>query len=230
LSAIERRIDLDSADFSSLSFEALNALLLNSSVNIDSEDSLLRVILNLPLQSRFLLRHIQLPFLSFEGLSLLAKHFNTSPESFWEWTAEVIARTPLSPSPLLSSLIISSFPIIFAEFRRKTFKLLWRGSRDGFGAQAFHDRCDGHANTLAIILDTNGNIFGGFTPVEWESRTPRARPPMGRGMMMMQWGLRKLKCCKPDDSLQRFLFILKNPHSVTARRFLLEAEEKHRAI
>jgi hypothetical protein len=49
------------------------------------------------------------------------------------------------------------------------FKILWRGSRDGFEAKEFHRRCDGHENTLTVILDTKGNFFGGFTPGEWES-------------------------------------------------------------
>jgi hypothetical protein len=67
-------------------------------------------------------------------------------------------------------VIVSDFPEIFAEFRGKQFTLLWRGSRDGFGAFDFHSRCDGHANTLTVILDTNGSIFERFTMVEWESR------------------------------------------------------------
>jgi hypothetical protein len=67
------------------------------------------------------------------------------------------------PHPL-NSRIISNFPERFAEFRVKHFEKLWRGSRDGFGASAFHRRCDGHANTLTMILDTKGNIFGDFTP------------------------------------------------------------------
>jgi hypothetical protein len=37
-------------------------------------------------------------------------------------------------------------------------------------ARHFHGRCDGHAPTLTLIQDTEGNIFGGFTPVEWEPR------------------------------------------------------------
>jgi uncharacterized coiled-coil protein SlyX len=37
------------------------------------------------------------------------------------------------------SLIVSDSPAIFAEFRGKQFKLLWRGSRDGFGASNFTD-------------------------------------------------------------------------------------------
>jgi hypothetical protein len=36
------------------------------------------------------------------------------------------------------SRIISSFPPLFDEFRGKRFLLLWRGSRDGFGARNFH--------------------------------------------------------------------------------------------
>jgi hypothetical protein len=43
--------------------------------------------------------------------------------------------------------------------------LQWRGSRDGFGAIDVHKRCDGRANTLTLILDTGGNVFGGFTPL-----------------------------------------------------------------
>jgi hypothetical protein len=71
----------------------------------------------------------------------------------------------------LDSLIIADFPEIFAELRGKHFEVLWRGSRDGFGAKEFHERCDGHANTLTVILDTKGNIFGGFTPLEWDSKS-----------------------------------------------------------
>jgi hypothetical protein len=61
---------------------------------------------------------------------------------------------------------------------------------------------------LTVILDTKGNIFGGFTPLEWES------------------GLKY----KADDSQKSFLFTLKNPHNIPARRFALKAEKKHEAI
>jgi hypothetical protein len=119
------------------------------------------------------------------------------------------AAVPPSPPPVrLDSLIVSFFPAIFAEFRGKWFWLLWRGSRDGFGARDFHSRCDGHANTLTVILDTNGNVFGGFTPVEWDSTS--------------RW--------KADASVMSFVFTLKNPHNIPARRFALRADEKWRAI
>jgi hypothetical protein len=58
------------------------------------------------------------------------------------------------------------FPAPFAEFGGKRFTLLWRGSRDGFSARDFHSLCDGHAPTLTLIQDTEGNIF---VAVEWDS-------------------------------------------------------------
>jgi hypothetical protein len=184
---------------------------LSESISIGSEDALLRFILKLGPGYRDLLRHIQIAFLSEDGLSLLEEHFEIPPESLWQCAAEWIAR-PRPPPPLLDSQIISEFPDIFAEFKGKHSELLWRGSRDGFRAQKFHRLCDGHANTLTVILDTKGNIFGGFTPVEWESRTPRR-----------SWD--DSNCWKWDDSLNSFLFTLKNPHNVPARRFALKNEK-----
>jgi hypothetical protein len=76
-----------------------------------------------------------------------------------------VPAPPQAPAGF-ASLIVADFPALFAEFGGKRFTLLWRGSRDGFGACHFQGRWDGHANTLLLILDTAGNIFGGFTPVE----------------------------------------------------------------
>jgi hypothetical protein len=128
------------------------------------------------------------------------------------------ASTARNPTPALRSAIISDFPEVLAEFRGKRFALLWRGGRDGFGARDFHDRCDGHANTLTLIEDTKGNIFGGFTPLEWESRVWNGNQG------------KESNTFKADESMKSFLFTLKNPHNVPARRFALKAEKKHRAI
>jgi hypothetical protein len=147
-----------------------------------------------------LLRHIQWDFVSTAAITSLCKD---PTESVW---LVVSARAMTAPG--FDSLIVSEFPPLFEEFRVKHFNLLWRGSRDGFTAQEFHRRCDGHANTLTIVMDTKGNIFGGFTPVTWDSN----------------------RFTKTDNSLRSFLFTLKNPHGVLARKFPLKAEEKHGAI
>jgi hypothetical protein len=136
-----------------------------------------------------------------------------------------VLAPPQASAPFTSLIVVADFPALFAEgkkkkfgrgkpsgpfaeFRGKRFTLLWRGSRDGFSAPYFHGRCDGHANTLTLIEDTEGNIFGGFTPVKWDSSN--------------QW--------KADPSLKSFVFTLKNPHRFPARKFALKAKEKDFAI
>jgi hypothetical protein len=149
------------------------------------------------------------------------------PESLWQGFCDNRVRffgTVPSPSPRagtasasaptpgdFASLIVTDFPALFGEFRGKRFALLWRGSRDGFGARDFHNRCDGHPNTLTLIQDTGGNIFGGFTPVKWDIGGHAS-------------GYRA------DPSESSFLFTLKNPHNFPAKKFGLKSEEKNKAI
>jgi hypothetical protein len=60
-----------------------------------------------------------------------------------------------------------------------------------------------------VILDTEGNIFGGFTPAKWESGSDHS---------------------KADDSQKSFLFTLKNPHNVPPTTLPLKAEGTNLAI
>ena len=50
--------------------------------------------------------------------------------------------------------------------------LVYRGSRDGFGASDFHQKCDSRPNTLTILKANTGSIFGGFTQNEWNQIGP----------------------------------------------------------
>jgi thiol-disulfide isomerase/thioredoxin len=130
------------------------------------------------------------------------------PPQAWPPATSAVA---LPPAPAgFASLIVVDFPALFAEFCGKCFTLLWRGSRDGLGAGDFHRRCNGSAPTLTLLQDTDGNIFDGFTPVEWKS-------PRGR------------ECeSKSDASVKRFLFPLQNQHNFAATKFALKAEGKGR--
>jgi hypothetical protein len=123
-------------------------------------------------------------------------------------------RGPSQRGVGFGSVIAPSLPEIFAEFGAKRFSLLWRGGSDGFAAQDFHRCCDGHANTLTLIEDTKGNIFGGFTPVEWDSRKWNGKT----GVESNLW--------KADVNLKSFIFTLKNPHGLPARKFPLKPEKK----
>ena len=57
------------------------------------------------------------------------------------------------------------------EFSLKDkWTLLYRGTRDGFGADDFHLKSDGHKNTLTILKAKGSSyIFGGFTSITWGS-------------------------------------------------------------
>jgi hypothetical protein len=137
------------------------------------------------------------------------------------------APAPTSPASAVAvppsgwnSAIVPDFPTLLEDFKEKRFTLLWRGSRDGCDPRDFHRHCDKHPNTLTVILDTQGNIFGGFTPVKWKSpRKPFFRDDDGL-----------VSKNTADPSLRSFLFTLKNPHNVPARRFALKAEQKKEAI
>jgi hypothetical protein len=50
------------------------------------------------------------------------------------------------------------------------WSLLYRGTRDGFGSDDFHSKCDGHSNTLTLLKAKQTSfIFGGFASVVWDN-------------------------------------------------------------
>ncbi|PKC03030.1 hypothetical protein RhiirA5_424367 [Rhizophagus irregularis] len=51
------------------------------------------------------------------------------------------------------------------------FKLILRGSRDGFSSSKFHEICDDQSHTISIIKVKDSNeILGGYNPLPWNSR------------------------------------------------------------
>jgi hypothetical protein len=78
--------------------------------------------------------------------------------------------------PFKSQILTGRQPfglIKLCEFSLKDkWTLLYRGTRDGFGANDFHSKCDGHKNTLTI-LKAHGTsfVFGGFTSINWNGST-----------------------------------------------------------
>jgi hypothetical protein len=207
-----------------LSVEALDSLLTDfvfgTGTGIEGEGWLLSTLVGCGSDYFQLLHHIRWDFLSVsEIVSILSANPGIAipPESLWQAIGDGRGRFFAPPHPFqcqcqcqsgITSLIVADIPALLAEFNGKHFSLLWRGSRDGFGARDFHLRCDGRAPTLTLIEDTKGNIFGGFTPVEWES----------------DWK------DKADPSLKSFVFSLKNPHNFPARKCALKADKQDRAI
>lgn len=73
----------------------------------------------------------------------------------------VVKLSILTNHQMSELMKLCEFPI------NQNWRLLYRASKDGFGASDFHSRCDGQENTLTIIKSTNGNVFGGYTEKEW---------------------------------------------------------------
>jgi len=58
----------------------------------------------------------------------------------------------------------------FGPKARVQLKLLFRGSKDGFNAGAFHSKCNNQGATLTVVKAQNRpNIFGGYTSMSWSS-------------------------------------------------------------
>jgi hypothetical protein len=49
-----------------------------------------------------------------------------------------------------------------------SFKLIYRGSRDGYTADAFHQKCGHTANTITLIKTPKNYIFGGYIEGNWK--------------------------------------------------------------
>ncbi|RIB07198.1 hypothetical protein C2G38_2252777 [Gigaspora rosea] len=50
------------------------------------------------------------------------------------------------------------------------FKLLVRGTRDGFSPQSFHNRCDFQGATVLVMkIHGSGHLIGGYNPLNWDS-------------------------------------------------------------
>ena len=74
-------------------------------------------------------------------------------------------------APLEYTLMNSSY---FAKLngwigRACKYTLLFRASRDGFAASAFHSRCDNKGPTVTIIKTEYDRVIGGYTTVSWDS-------------------------------------------------------------
>jgi len=51
----------------------------------------------------------------------------------------------------------------------KKMELIYRGTRDGMTNTAFHNKCDNKGETITLIKNEKGNIFGGYASIPWTS-------------------------------------------------------------
>jgi len=48
-------------------------------------------------------------------------------------------------------------------------ELIYRGTRDGMTSNVFHNKCDNKGETITLIKNEKGNIFGGYASIPWTS-------------------------------------------------------------
>jgi hypothetical protein len=124
--------------------------------------------------------YVEITFLSSEGISQFVETFPFEElrTSHWEKIVSRLVgvcdetfrlRRFCKGQRLEESTILSDIPTPLKQFEKGKWALLYRGSRDGFRSSNVHSKCDSHPNTVTVILTTKGFIFGGFTPIAWDS-------------------------------------------------------------
>jgi hypothetical protein len=210
-------IDYCSSHFLALSHSQLLALdkdilyriLTSPLLQIETEDQLLQKLIELGDDYLDLWGCIEARYLSRNSLTVFTNKmkFNLVTESIWESVIRCLNETSDSELPERrfyktvwgGSDILTDFPSIFGKFWNKKRTLLYRGTRDGFGSGVFHTKCDCQRNTLTIILTTKGYVFGGFTPIAWDSSSGY----------------------KPDSTKESFVFSLISPRGKVPQKFAL---------
>ncbi len=91
-----------------------------------------------------------------------------------EATVASLAFSPTckaTASPVLDSMIADNACLaVLAAWLKKssvTLELLYRNTRDGATAEAFHRKCDGVPGTVVLAKARNGFVFGGLNTSTW---------------------------------------------------------------
>jgi hypothetical protein len=189
-----------SAELRCLPKRTLHNLLSSSSLVLQSEDALLQLLMDIDSETYEFWHYIEISLLSDEGRSRYAQwlRFDRLTPDIWSKIVSHLQgvkvdevrrrRFHRTDGCAGQSSILATVPAPLKQFEEKKWKLLYRGSSCGFRSCDFHRACDGHPNTVTVILTMNGNIFGGFTPIAWNSNE--------------EW--------EADDSQRSFLFTVKD--------------------
>ncbi|KAG9289080.1 hypothetical protein G9A89_022389 [Geosiphon pyriformis] len=87
----------------------------------------------------------------------------------------------------------------FEDQRENDFKLLFRGSRDGFTPADFHRLCDNKGATISVFkVKGTGQLIGGYNPQSWHSRNKFLE---GKGSFIFSLGDGKVG----NDKLSKFV-------------------------
>ena len=77
------------------------------------------------------------------------------------------------------------------------FNLVFSTQKDGPSTSTFHMHCDGVSPTITIVMDTNGNKFGGYTTSSWAQPSPSSGYARDTDAFVFNLS-KKLKYIQPD--------------------------------
>jgi hypothetical protein len=194
--------------------QMLYSLLSSPSLRLENEDSLLEKLIDLGSKYFEYWNYLEIVFLSSSRVSKFVEIFPFDELRTSHW-AKIVDRLVgvcdetfrlrgfckflgLKESAFKST-ILSTIPPPLKQFSSHKWRLLYRGSRDGFRSSNFHSKCDRKSPTVTMILTTKNFVFGGFTPIEWDSAGSY----------------------KADNSHQSFVFSVKDSRNSDPRSFPL---------
>jgi hypothetical protein len=162
-----------------LDHSLLHRILGSPSLALRSEDAFLGLISDLGDDFSVLLNYVEVCHLSKNGISDFVDRIGFEKLSGVLWAKVGNRLKGVTPkdgswqrfSDGIPSVILENYPSLFDRFGCMRWQLLYRGSIDGFRASNFHGKCDGKSNTVTLIMTTTGCIFGGFSPIAWDSNS-----------------------------------------------------------
>jgi len=106
------------------------------------------------------------PFSLAKGIVPIKMQENIVPLKMQEDIASLLAKKDIEQSSILT-LGEADIVMKWLPNPNSQAKLLFRGSRDGFDAKKFHEKCDNKGPTLVIYKSHLNKVFGGYSSIPW---------------------------------------------------------------
>lgn len=135
-------------------------------------------------QLKNVLRHIRYPLMTPKELTHIARPTGLVPDDLYLQAMEYFAlpsafedskspqfreRHKLFTGTTLLNSIQCNLLIKWLGTPRRSWKLAYKATKDGWSSYDFHRLMDGKGENIVVIQSTNGYIFGGYTPISWAS-------------------------------------------------------------
>lgn len=119
----------------------------------------------------------------------------------------LISKLDLFPDGTLLETTHKNQLNTFYKKTNQRWELIYKASRDGFGANIFHSHCDNKGPTITIIQSNNNYLFGAYTSFVWTSAGGSYQ-----------------------NDKTAFLFTLTNPHNISPTKYMIKSGNEGNAV